>query len=56
MLPSDEFDGDGSDGAELLDPDSVGVCATCGLLPTPTDYSGTHCRRCENENWVPAVG
>lgn len=30
------------------------VCATCGHVPAPTDHAGTHCMRCQAQNWVPA--
>lgn len=31
------------------------VCATCGLVPGPTDHAGTHCRACGADNWLPAT-
>ncbi|RZK61478.1 MAG: DUF421 domain-containing protein [Hymenobacter sp.] len=31
------------------------VCATCGLVASPTDHAGTHCRRCGADNWLPAT-
>ena len=30
------------------------VCATCGLVPTPTDHASGRCLRCKDQNWVPA--
>ncbi|RYY16952.1 MAG: DUF421 domain-containing protein [Cytophagaceae bacterium] len=30
------------------------VCATCGHVPAATDHAGTHCLRCQAQNWVPA--
>jgi len=30
------------------------VCATCGLVATPTDHAGGRCLRCHAQNWVPA--
>lgn len=31
------------------------VCATCGHLAAPTDHAGTHCLRCDAQNWVAAT-
>lgn len=30
------------------------VCATCGLVASAADHSGTRCRRCGADNWLPA--
>jgi len=31
------------------------VCGTCGLVASATDHAGTHCRRCQADNWLPAT-
>lgn len=31
------------------------ACGTCGLVASPTDHAGTHCRQCGADNWLPAT-